>query len=320
MEKATGGDQVRVLAIGRYDRIDCETFEVYGTAKVVEDVFADEASVYGTAKVGGDLLADELSVGGSVKIDGDASVTEATLDGATSVGGNLDGHVVEGSGATRVGGSLVAGRVTFDGAVKVGEFAEVTELGVRGAGSFGDVNADVFAAEGGLVAGSVAAHEFELVIEGDSEVDRLDGDDIVVTRGSGTVSFADDPVDGTLDELFDDGDGGFPDGWLGGLLGGGFGQLFDGELGDGFGQEDPVFEAGTITGESVELDCTRAETVVGEHVELGADTEVEVVYTDDLQAHENARVGEVRAYDEYEEDGEVDDEGDGEGDGEGNEP
>ena len=313
MEKATGGDQVRVLAIGRYDRIDCEMFEVYGTAKVIEDVFADEASVYGTAKVGGDLLADELSVGGSVKIDGDASVTEATLDGATSVGSNLDGHVVEGSGATRVGGSLVASRATFDGAVKVGQLAEVTELGVRGAGSFGDVNADVFAVEGALVAGSVVAHEFELVIDGDSEADRLDGSDIVVTRGPGEVSFADDLVDGKTEESFDDGDGGSPDGGLRELLRGGFGQLFDGEPDERFGQEDPIFEVGTVSGESVELDCTRAETVVGGRVELGANTEVEVVYTDDLDAHEDARVGEVHAYDKYEEAGEIDYEGDGEG-------
>ena len=299
MEKATDRDQVRVLAIGRYDRIDCETFEVYGTAKVVEDVFADRASIYGIAGVGGDLGVDRLFVGGSVKIDGDASVTETTLDGATSVGGALDGHEIGGSGATRIGGSLVASRATFKGAVKVGRLVEVTELGVRGAGSFGDVNADVFAVEGGFEAESVAADEFELALVGDSAADRLDGGDVTVTRGSSDVSFGGGSLDEELDELFEDGSGEFLDGGLKRLLGGGFSQLFDEELDECFDKQEPVFEVGTVTGESVELDCTRAETVVAGRVELGADAVVEVVYTDDLDAHEGAHVGEVRAYDEH---------------------
>lgn len=47
------------------------------------------------------------------------------------------------------------------------------------------------------------------------------------------------------------------------------------------------------------MDATDAATVVGEHVTLGPDTDVAVVYTDDLDADPTASVGEHRPFEAY---------------------
>ncbi|WP_232686181.1 hypothetical protein [Halobacterium zhouii] len=287
------GDTIRIDGTGKYDTVDVEEFRVNGTGKVSEDLYAGAASINGTGKVGGhadvgeldvdgtvkiegnvraetvevdgtgkfggDVAADELGGDGTVKIGGDASVDHLRADGTTKVGGNLDGHHVESDGTMKVGGSLVASDARFDGTGKVRGLTDVTELGVDGTGKFGDVNAETLTAKGSLRAEDVNARVFDLALDGDSEADSVRGTQIHVRRRESDSS-------------------------LGSKL---------------LNRGDPVFEVGVVEGETVELDATRAETVVGDGVTLGPDVNAETVYTDDLDAHDDATVGDVRPRDDY---------------------
>lgn len=287
------GDRVSIDGAGKYDDVDCETFEVNGTGTVSGDLVATTATVNGTAKVGGrvdatafeidgtakvgervyaetvevdgttkfrdDLTADRATVDGTAKIGGDASVDEFRADGTLKVAGNLDGHDVEADGTIKVEGSLVASDARFDGTAKVGGLTDVTDLAVDGTGKFGDVNADALTATGSLRADDVVARTFDLTVHDESRADAVRATDVAVRRREGGPSLA------------------------GKLLGSG----------------DPVFEVGTVEGETVELDGTEADTVVGDRVTLGPHAAVDTVYTDDLDADPDADVGDVLPREEY---------------------
>lgn len=292
------GDTIRINGAGKYDTVDVEEFRVNGTGKVAEDLYASHASVAGTAKVGGradvgeldidgtakidgnvraetieldgtgkfrsDVAADSLTGDGTTKIGGDASVDRLRSDGTIKVSGNLDGHDVESDGTMKVGGSLVASDASFDGTGKVRGLTDVTELSVDGTGKFDDVNADTLTGKGSFHAADVNARTFDLTLGGDSSADSVRGTEVRVRRRDSSSAAS-----------------------LGKKL-----------LNLG-GDDDPVFEVGVVEGETVELDATRAETVVGDHVTLGPDARVETVYTDDLEDHADAHVGDVRPRDDY---------------------
>jgi cytoskeletal protein CcmA (bactofilin family) len=287
------GDRITIDGAGKYDDVDCETFVVNGTGKVSGDLFAATATINGTAKIEGrvdattfdvdgtakvgggvrgdvvtvdgtakfrsDVTADRVEVDGTAKIVGDASGSEFVADGTLKVDGNLDGHDVECDGTAKVSGSVVAADARFDGSAKVGGLTDVTDLVVDGSGKFGDVNADALTASGSLRAGDVAARRFELTLEDESRADSVRATEVVVRAGESGPS-------------------------LGKKL---------------LGRGDAVFAVDTVEGETVNLDATDAETVVGDRVTLGPDASVDVVYSDDLDAAPDADVGDVRPRDAY---------------------
>jgi cytoskeletal protein CcmA (bactofilin family) len=295
MSEASNGETVRVAGSGTHDRVDCERFRVDGSATVREGLFADRTRVNGSLDVqgpveGGEVDADgsvsvegavavddlsvggtatfersvraeHVSVGGSGTFDGSVSADHVDLDGSVEFGDNLDRHEIEGDGSTTVAGTLVAATASFDGSVSVEGLTDVTDLSVDGSGTFGDVSAETFVGEGAFDADAVTAGTFEFAVAGASSAEAVEGGDVAVTEGEA----------GTLTSL------------VRGLL----------------GRDDPVLEVATVEGETVSLDVTRAGTVVGESVVLGADAEVDVVYTDDLDAADGATVGDVRSYDDF---------------------
>ncbi|MFC5972182.1 hypothetical protein ACFPYI_12650 [Halomarina salina] len=259
MTELDRGERVSVDGIGSFDDVDCETFDVDGTCSVAGDVLADRVLVDGATDVGGRVDARELDADGSLTVAGVVHVDVVHLDGATEVGGNLDVHEVDGDGATEIAGSLVASGARFDGTVAVGGLTDVTTLTVDGVGRFDDVNADAFTVDGALHAGDVAADSFEFDVHDDSTAETVSGAEIRVRRGDHDPSL----------------------------------------LARFVGSDDGTFTVGTVEGGTVALDATDAETVVGEHVTLGPDADVAVVYTDDLDADPAASVGEVRSFDAY---------------------
>lgn len=288
MGGAIRGDTIRIDGTGKYDSVDVDAFVVNGTGTVAEDLYASSATIAGTTKVGGqadvgeltvdgtlkitgdvraetvetdgtakfggDVAAESLTGDGTTKIGGDASVDHLRADGTTKVVGNLDGHEVESDGTIKVGGSLVASAARFDGIGKVRGLTDVTELAVDGTGTFADVNAETLTAKGSLRAAAVTAGSFDLSLRGDSAVEHVRGTETRVRRADAAT--APDPKPLT--------------------------------------RGAPVLRAGVVEGETVDLDATRAETVVGDHVTLGPDVHVDAVYTDDLEAHEDATIGDVR--------------------------
>jgi len=280
MSRTSSEDSVRVNGSGSQDRVDADRFEVNGTATVHEDVLARAVSVDGSLDVGGALESEEVDLDGSTSVDGDAhaesleidgsgsfggdlSVDRFDADGSTSVAGNLDGHEVESDGSTTVEGNLVAKAGAFDGRVTVGGLADVTDLAVAGAGSFGDVAAGTFEVAGALDADEVRAERFDLELAGESSVGTVRAGEAHVRKREGLGSL------------------------LSGLL----------------NRSERVLGADTVVGDRLELDATVADTVAAETVVLGADAEVDVVYADDLDADDGATVGDVRPYGAYDRSG-----------------
>ncbi|MXR21981.1 hypothetical protein [Halobacterium bonnevillei] len=326
MSDTTGGDHVSVSGSASYDRVDCATFENSGKATVTGLLRADRVDSSGKLRAGsldagsvdvrkklvvegdatvedldssgktvvrGDARADELDGSGKTVVRGDASIdrldgsgktsvdgnfdgqevdTSGTLDvdgnasvdrldgsGKTSVDGNFDGHEIETSGKLAVGGSLVAANVDVSGNLRVDGLTDVTDLVVDGAGTFEDVNADALTATGSLRAGDVAARRFELTLGDESRVDSVRATEVVVRAGERGRSL--------VTKLL--------------------------------GRDDAVLAVDTVEGETVDLDVTDAETVVGDRVTLGPDASVGVVYSDDVDAAPDADVGDVKSRDAY---------------------
>ena len=272
------GERISINGAETYDEVDCEEFHVNGTGTVSGDLYATTVDVDGTANVGGRVDAVDVDIDGTTKADSDVrgetvtvdgtakfasnlSADHLAIDGTAKVGGNLDGHGVEADGTLKVSGNLVAADARFDGTVKVGGVTDATTLTVDGAGEFGDANADEFAASGSVYADSVSARTVDVTVEGRSEVGAVHGTDVAVRAGDRSRSLA--------SKLLNAGQ-----------------------------KDEQVFAVDTVEGETVELDATRAGTVVGDSVTLGPDAEVDVVYTDDLDAAD-ATVGDVRPREEY---------------------
>lgn len=250
---------VSVDGIGQFDEVDCETFDIDGTCNVNGDVFADHVTVDGTLSVGGGLDAHDLETDGALSVGRDVHVDIVRIDGAVDVGGNLDAHGVTVDGALDVSGSVVAAEMHVDGAVSVAGVTDVTTLDLDGAGVFADVNVETFTGDGALDADDVTASTFSFDVGGRSSADSLTATDIRVSRGEHDPSLVERVVRSAPE----------------------------------------TFTIGTVEGVTVTLDATTAETVVGEHVTLGPESSVDVVYTDDLTADPEAEVGEVRAYAAY---------------------
>ncbi|MFB6198857.1 MAG: hypothetical protein ABEI52_11425 [Halobacteriaceae archaeon] len=207
MGKTVTGDKVTVNGSETYDLVDCETF-----------------SVNGATTINGDLHANRVNVNGSA-----------------TIGGNLDAHEVTIKGSATIDGSVVASEATFMGSASVGELTDVTDLSIRGAGTFQNVIAD----------------EFDLILGDTTEADSVRATNVKAGRQEES-SF--------LKRILNVG--------------------------------SPIFEVGVVEGETVDLDDTRAETIVGKRVTLGSNVEVDTVYVDELDAPDST-IGEVRDRDEY---------------------
>lgn len=294
MDGTTQDGRIRIDGRESYESVDCQAFVVDGLADVSESLLADEVTVDGQLSVGarldagvlevdgqtritGDLVADDVTVDGqlevgdradvgAVEVDGQAEVSgdlssdRVRVDGVTTVSGNLDAHDVIVEGSLETSGNLVAASVRIEGSASVGGLTDVTDLEVAGSTSFDTVNVDSFLGDGAVAAGDVSATRFELVVEGRSVVDTLESDEVVVRTGE-------EDRDGIVRKL----------------------------LGSG----ERVFEAGTVEADTVELESTRADVVVGERVTLGRDTEVGTVYADECEAHPGAVVGTRKPLDAF---------------------
>lgn len=271
----TTRDRVSIDGSASYDRVDCDVFDVDGTGKVDGDVSADEVSIDGTAKVDGRVDAGTLDVDGTAKAGGDVHSERVEVDGTAKFGGALSADALRVDGTGKVTGNLDGHDVAVDGTLKVS----------------GSLVAATAAFDGSVKVGGLT-DVTELEVDGtaklaDANVDSLFGDG-GVHAASVTAGTFDLTVKGRseIDELAATDvfvrDGGRSESIVGKLLGG-----------------ERVFEVGTVEAETAELDATRADVVAAESLALGPDTEVGTVYSDNLDAHPDAEVGEERPFDEF---------------------
>lgn len=244
-------------------------------ARSYDSVDCETFDVSGKGTVTEDLRADRVDVSGKATVGGDLESQDVHTTGRLDVDGNAAADQLSVSGKVAVGGNLDGHDVDASGKLAVGGSLVAAEAAVSGkveVGGLTDVTDLTVGGAGEFVdvnvetfagAGKVAADEFAA----DRFELTVDGRSTV-----GTVTATEVVVRGS------DESGSF----LRRLLG-----------------SEGVLDVGTVEGETVELDATRADVVVGESVTLGPDAEVGTVYADDVDAHDDATVGETRDRADY---------------------
>lgn len=240
-----------------------------------DSVDCDTFDVSGKASVSRDLRADDVDVSGKATVGGDLEGQDVETTGKLEVDGSAAADQLSVSGKVEVGGNLDGHDVDTSGKLNVGGSLVAAEASVSGkveVGSLTDVTDLTVSGTGAF--GDVNVETFAGAGKIDADEFRADSFELTVD-GRSTVDAltATDVVvrDTAQSESF-----------LRRLLGG-----------------DGVLDVGTVEAQTVELDATRADTVVAERVTLGADAEVGTVYADDLDAHADATVRETRDYAEY---------------------
>lgn len=240
-----------------------------------DSVDCETFDVSGKGTVSRDLRADDVDVSGKATVGGDLEGQDVETTGKLEVDGSAAADQLTVSGKVEVGGNLDGHDVDASGKLSVGGSLVAAEASVSGKVEIGGLT-DVT----DLTVGGAGAF-IDVNVETFTGAGKVDADEIhadsfdLTVDGRSTIGAltATDVVVRDSDQS-----GSF----LRRLLG-----------------SDGVLDVGTVDAETVELDATRADTVVAERVTLGADAEVGTVYTDDLDAHADATVGETRDYADY---------------------
>ena len=261
--------RVSMTALDRGERVNVDGIGSF------DDVDCEAFTVDGTCSVAGDVLADRVVVNGAADVGGRVDARDLDSDGSLTVGAVVHVDAVRLDGATEVGGNLDAHEVDADGATEVLGSVVAAEARFDGTVSVGGLTDVTTLAVDGV-------GRFGDVNAGSVEVDGV-LEAVAVAADSFTLDVRDDSTADSVtatEVRVRRGDD-------------------DPSLLDRFVGAAGTFTVGTVDAGTVDLDATDAETVVGERVTLGPETEVAVVYADHLDAHPDATVGEVREYDAY---------------------
>jgi cytoskeletal protein CcmA (bactofilin family) len=231
--------------------------------------------VSGKATVSRDLLADEVDVSGKATVGGDLESQDVETTGKLTVDGSAATDALTVSGKVAVGGNLDGHDVDASGKLDVDGSLVAAEASVSGKVEVGGLTDVTDLTVGG--AGAFA----DVNVETFAGAGKVDADEFAADRFELTVDGRSTVGSLTASEVVvrdSDESGSF----LRRLLG-----------------SDGVLDVGTVEGETVDLNATRADTVVGDAVALGPDAEAGTVYADDLDVHDDATVGEIRDRADY---------------------
>jgi len=217
----------------------------------------ESLTVTGAGKVDGDVHAKNVNLSGSAKISGNVTAGEFVAAGSVDVAGRLEAKSINSAGALNVGRGIQAGTLDATGAFSSG----------------GDVEATAFRARGGFtVRGRIKADSVDIEIGGRCRADAIQAPRITVTRGSSG--------------------------------GGGGGAVSVSVVGQGASVSvtssasstssgERILDVDRIEGTTVSLEATRARTVKGARVTIGAECQIDrVEYTEEFKATDGAKVGE----------------------------
>lgn len=265
---------VAVDGRGMSDTAPSEDISVSGSTNF-ESVDCERFDVSGKATVSQNLWADHV-----------------TVSGKATVGGDLEGQDVETTGKLEVDGSAAADQLSVSGKVAVGENLDGHDVEASGKLTVGGSLVAAEAAVSGKLEVDGLTDVTDLTVGGAGVFEDVNAETFTGAGKLDATEFHADTFDLTADGRSSVEtltatdvvvrDSAQSESFLRRLLG-----------------SDGVLDVGTIEAETVDLDATRAETVVAETVTLGPDAEVETVYTDDLDAHADATVRETRDYDDY---------------------
>lgn len=209
----------------------------------------------GSLKVRQSLRCESLHSSGATKIAGTVDCSgQVSCSGALVIGENLTAGSLHTSGSVKVEGKLrCGGEVKSSGSLHSGDL-EADSVKCSGAIQCGALRAATVSTSGRLEAQSVEAEHFhssgKLEIEGLLNAEQVE---INVCSSSEVTDIGGSRIRVLREKT-------------------------------GFSFSKPCLHAKSIEGDSIELECTRAEVVRGRFVRIGRDCEIgRVEYTEDLE-------------------------------------
>ena len=200
---------------------------------------------------------ETFSAAGVTNVDGDVDADDVSLKGVTNVGGDVTVDSFVSKGTTKITGALDADDATAKGTTAIDGDVKVTTLDVKGSARFGDVSADSFSAKGALTLADLSAEEVE--IRGTVEATTVDAEELFIELGDDESTV--ETIDATTVTVERDR------------------ERHDGRL-----------KVGRVSGDTVSIEHTIADEVIGETVSLGPGAHVGVVRAEELNVDERATV------------------------------
>jgi len=221
-----------------------------------------KVSISGAGRVNGDLVAEELTMSGAGKVNGRCEVVRLRVSGTGRFDGTVTADEMKVSGVARVEGDANAKELKCSGTFRAS--GNISSEYIKVSGSIavgGDVEAEIFRASGGFdVGGLLSADRIEVHPGGRCRAREIGGARIDIRHHGPERSSL---LDNILRALR---------------------TTLGGEV-----------DAGTIEGDEIYLESTRADIVRGKEIHIGPGCKIGLVeYTESLSVDEEAEVTEQR--------------------------
>lgn len=270
-------------AMGGAGAVDPKNPSIVGAGSIDGGKF-NSLTISGSGTVNGDVEAKSVEVSGAGEIDGDLNGGSVNASGSFSISGSLEADALETAGSCSVGGTIKAQKVFNGGACEVGR----------------DIEAQAFESHGAFgVGGSIEAEEIKIELGGDSHAHAIKGTNILVKSQKGAVKGGSVTIQGKggNSTVITGGTvSGNASGYAaGGSVSGAGGRIVGGSVsstsvGATSGGKFKL-TAKTIEGETLNLENTTADKVVGAKVTIGKNCKIGTVeYSDSIEVHEKAQV------------------------------
>lgn len=221
---------------------------ISGAGKIQGSVKCTRLSCSGAASVNGDVVAEEISCSGAVKVNGSAQCNgRLATSGRFQAEGSIQAGEVKCSGSIRITGNLSGDFIRISGSLEVRQNVSGKHVKSSGSCRIGEgVEAETVELAGRTeIAGLLNAETITILAEGSSEIGDIGCTTVTVSRRQ--------QGQGLLAQLFSRA--------IGGLT------------------------VGTIEGDEIRLEHTKAKVVRGKQVVIGPGCEIDrVEYTESCQA------------------------------------
>jgi cytoskeletal protein CcmA (bactofilin family) len=245
-----------ILGAGRIEGGKYESINIAGSGEVTGDVVAKKIAVSGSGRVAGNLSADHVEASGSLNVRGSVKAKRFSSAGSSSIDRDLNAQTVEWTGSGLVGENLKADSFVSRGAFRVAKTLEAGDIDVE--------------------------------LNGDSSVGTIEGKTIQVRRGLGQSSgrSASGGRGGSVSSSVS-----INEVTVNGRPSGGASFTYVSQSSSGKGAGNSRLEAGTISGDTIELENTDAQTVIGKNVTIGEGCMIDTVkYSKSISVHDKAKV------------------------------
>ena len=206
---------------------------ISGSGSTAGGVF-NTVSISGWGEVSGDIECCDFKISGSGRIKGAIKTENGSISGSGRVDGNIDAHDFTVSGSSHIGGNVTGKSFRVSGDTKIDGTLGSDDIKISGSVRIGsDCSAEVFRCSGLFnINGMLNAGIVDAELYHiKSHASDIGGEKITIRQGHGA--------------------------WLSGL----FKSLFTGT--------NIILETGSIEGDEIYLECTKANVVRGNNVTIG---------------------------------------------------